>query len=57
MERWAEQVVNGSIVAEGGIEGEAEGEEGGEGSADLGFRSAPGRVPSAGMGNSGGEAQ
>lgn len=58
MDRWAEQVVNRSRVArEWGVKGEAEGEKGGEGSADFGFRSASGRVPSAGMGNSGGEAQ
>lgn len=40
-----------------GVKGEAEGEEGGEGSTDFSFRSAPGGVPSVGMGSSGGEAQ
>lgn len=57
MEQWAEQTVNGSRVVQGeGVKGEAEGEEGGEGSTDFSFRSAPG-VPSVGIGSSGGEAQ
>lgn len=59
MESWAEQMVNGSRVAQGGgrSRGRSEGEGGGEGSTDFRFRSAPGWAPSVGMGSRGGEAQ
>ena len=55
MERWAEQVVNG-WQGGGGATGKQRVKGGREASADFGFRGA-GRVPSEGLGNSGGEAQ
>lgn len=59
MQSWAEQMVNGSKVVQGGgrSRGRSEGEDGGEGSTDFRFRSALGWVPSVGMGSRDGEAQ